>query len=1470
MVGIISTRAQAPVPDFSASTTAGCGPLGVTFKDLSTNSPLFWTWDFGNGQTSALQNPTTTYTIPGTYTVTLIAKNRSGADAIRKTDYITVFPYPTANFTSNLSLVCAPTNVQFTDQSTPGQGSITSYAWDLGDGAVSNQPNPSHTYTTPGYYNVTLKVTNSGGCSNTAGRARYLRVVDGIQANFTWDQTSAACSAPYVLNFINQTAGPGNLTYSWNLGNGANPAASSDTSPANINYPATGNYDVTLQVNSSLGCSGSITQTVPLSATNATITSPDQLCVNTPVTFTNGSTPTPVSASWDFGDGTVSTDINPSKSYTANGTYTVTLTNHYASCTGTATKVITVGNPPAPSFAVDKTSSCSAPFTVQFTDKTNPAPVKWLWDFGDGQTSTAQNPSHTYTTTGHFDLKLTTTDAGGCSNTTTLSQFINIAPPSINGLTGTLGACDRGANTDVTPIANIDAPDGVQSYSWSAPGATPSSSTSATPTFTYPGTGQYGLTLTITTNGGCTKTATFNNTVNIGTHAVPLLDINPNPVCGRDPVTFKDDEPITPGTEGDYTWIWTFGDGNNLTTSVPTATHSYFNVAKKDVVLTVFHNGCPTSVVPATPFRVNPPIVYWDYKPDCPNTNNATVNVLFTDTSGSREYGNPPFSAVWNFGDGTPNGSVGVINGAITHSYTLPNPAGLNYFDVTLTVSDGGCTQSLKKSIVIGKVNFDFTIPLPLMCSGVDINLNATSRNPELISGYYWHWDNDPPQPYVFTSSPSTTLRSLVRGNHTITLVIQLANGCTDSISHPVQISYPEAHFTPPPGACKNAPVTLTDESTPDPATSQPVSIWSWDFGDGTAPVTDKNPTHNYTDTGLYTVTLFIRDGSGCSRTYIAPAPIHITSPNASFNGPDSFYCPKTPLTFKDLSTGVSLTDSWNYGDGQPADATGIHAFDNNQTYTVTLTVTDANGCTSSTTKPVRIQAPIAAFDISDTTAICTPLQTKFVAHGQFYDSLYWDFGDGSTSNRPTTSHFYNTLGIDTAKLFVRGPGGCLDSASRRVMLFDPVTNTRFNYPNNPAQCDSVPIQFDIAPPDYTKFTLVFGDSYADSSQNQQPFHIYRNPGAYTPTVVLLDATGCIVNVGTLHGAITVLGSVPFISLDPHDYCDKGTVVFTDYTITNDGIASETLTFGDGTSENHNTGSADFNTEHFYDHPGTFLAKLTVTTNSTCTETYTDTVHIHQTPHPVIAISSTLCTGVVTFAGSLTTAQTDSVSWAWDLGNGQTAKAQNVSGTFKPGPYNVKLKTSIPFGCSDTTSASIVVNPLPEIKGPAEISTPVGFPIAIPFTYSSNVNTWVWSPTDHLDCSNCANPTATLIFKEQYTVTVTDANSCSNSANILIKTICNDKNYFLPNTFSPNGDGVNDYFYPRGTSIYNIQSLRVFNRWGQMVFERKNFPANAQNMGWDGNFNGRPAPADAYVYIAEVICENAEVVALHGDVTLIR
>jgi gliding motility-associated-like protein len=105
---------------------------------------------------------------------------------------------------------------------------------------------------------------------------------------------------------------------------------------------------------------------------------------------------------------------------------------------------------------------------------------------------------------------------------------------------------------------------------------------------------------------------------------------------------------------------------------------------------------------------------------------------------------------------------------------------------------------------------------------------------------------------------------------------------------------------------------------------------------------------------------------------------------------------------------------------------------------------------------------------------------------------------------------------------------------------------------------------------------------------------------------------------------------------------------------------------------------------------------------------------------------------------------------------------------------------------------------------------------------------------------------------------------------ITIRVICKNTNVFIPNTFSPNRDGMNDIFFPRGTGLFNIKSFRVFNRWGQLIFERYNVAPNTESQGWNGTYNGKNVQTDVYVYMMEVVCENGSIIPIKGNITLLR
>ena len=100
--------------------------------------------------------------------------------------------------------------------------------------------------------------------------------------------------------------------------------------------------------------------------------------------------------------------------------------------------------------------------------------------------------------------------------------------------------------------------------------------------------------------------------------------------------------------------------------------------------------------------------------------------------------------------------------------------------------------------------------------------------------------------------------------------------------------------------------------------------------------------------------------------------------------------------------------------------------------------------------------------------------------------------------------------------------------------------------------------------------------------------------------------------------------------------------------------------------------------------------------------------------------------------------------------------------------------------------------------------------------------------------------------------------------------VCGKENVFIPNTFSPNGDGRNEIFYPKGTGLFRIKSMRIFNRWGEVVFENKEFAANDASAGWNGTFKGKVASSDVYIYTMEILCENNAIIPFKGNVTLLR
>jgi gliding motility-associated-like protein len=1424
--------AQNPVADFTATPRTGCAPLVVNFTDQSTGNPTNWDWDLGNGQLVTGRAPVVVYNVPGLYTVKLVVRNANGIAQAVKTDYIRVNPTPQPAFTASATTGCAPNSITFTDNSVAPGGTVTSWLWTFGDGGTSTAQNPTYTYATPGYYDVTLQITSNQGCKASTIRQRYIRIVPGVVANFN-PVPANTCQSPFNVSFTNESSGPGNLTYIWDMGN---KASSVSPTPSTV-YNDTGTYRVTLITISDYGCSDTLEKLIPLKNNTTQFSGPDTACLNVAVNFTNISSPAPVSSRWEFGDGGVSNSRSPSYTYDSAGVYTVKLINRYGNCTDSVTRNITIGPKPLVNFASVNHASCKAPFTVDFQDLTQNS-TAWFWDFGDGTTSTEQNPKHTYNQLGQYDITLTATFGGGCQNTVTKPVFVQVVEPTIGVSNLPSGGC---IPYTFSPVHSVKAVDGVASWLWDFGDG--STSTQSNPSHVYTSVGSFNIKLRIVTNSGCIKDTTFVDGVKTGSPVTVDFVANKFDVCASEAVQFTD---LSNGADE---WLWDFGDGTNSIDRNPS--HVFADTGYVTITLTAFRNRCGTSEVKTRYLHITPPIARFTYTVDC----NNKLLVNFRDSSIiDPTLGN--ISYRWTFGNGA--GSSTAKDPSFTFGSFGSHP-------VTLTVTNGpNCSFTYVGSILLTDEQAAFTSSKTNVCKDEEFILTANPVNADNIKFYEWTVGNDLP---IMDTLPTLRYRLSDSGSYNIRLVIIDTNSCRDTLvlNSYIRVVGPEPDFGPDAkGTCPNTLITFTDKTV----SAAPVIKWTWEYGDGTVQDYTAPPfNHRYKDVGVYSVKLTVTDNRGCKDSKTIRDTVIVTAPKVGFLA-DSIYCPAVNLQFNDTSSGRNLKYLWNFGNGSTStlqNPTQAYA-GGDASYSISLKITDEFGCSDSVTKAsyIKIRSPKAAFTALDTTSLCPPLETRFTLEAKDYASYYWDFGDGtSQSTVPNPRHFYNGFNVYTATLVAVGYGGCVDSATHHVTLSDP-NSTRLTYTPLEA-CNTLTAAFDLKPPPYSRYVFYYGDGLTNTSQDSSFSHFYRGPAFFYPSIFLTDSSGCQFSL-TNYEAIRVIGAKPLFGADKPEFCDTANVAFANFTIFNDPVVSYNWTFGDGAT------STALSPSHFYSQPGVNFVTLRVVTEQGCTDSLTDTIRAYRTPIASIGIPDTVCINTpLLFRGMLAVADTTAINWRWTFGNGQNSALQNPAITYNTvGSYLVNLKTNVQFGCASDTSKRIYVSPAPTATIGNNIEIISGGGVNIPAAYTGEITDYQWSPSQRLDCDDCPNPYANPVKTTKYKVTATDRYGCIATADVTIFVVCADRNLYIPNTFSPNGDGTNDVFYPRGTGVFTVKSLRVFNRWGETVFEKTNFSANAASSGWDGTFKGQRAPQDTYIYTMEVVCENSEINIFKGNITLIR
>ncbi len=1296
--------AQNPSASFTSNKFTGCSPLTVDFTNLSTQATNY-VWNFGNGNTSTLQDPTTVYITSGYYTVMLVAINSltGGRDTLIATNYINVVDNPSADFSASPTTSCLSGNlITFTNLSV----NANQYTWDFGDGNSSNLPNPTHSFASAGTYTVKLLAKNPWGCKDVIVKQSIITILPNPAGNFQSTPRST-CDVMEVFNFTCNTSGV--IGYEWDFGDGT---TSTLQNPTNV-YGATGTYDVTLILTGSNGCVDTITKPSFINIGSSLVPSFD---VNTqvgcpPLTIDfNCTVGDAITWVWDFGDGTSSNSQSPSHIYSSPGSYAITLTVTTSSgCNGTVSMpgYIVVDDVPLPSFTLTNPVGC-IPYDGNFVN-TSTGGSSYIWDFGDGFTSTNVNPIHTYDDTGTYDVTLTVISANGCQADTTIEGAV-----SVNTLNANFNGTPRVGCPPLPVVLNDNSSPAAVNWQWDLGDGSTANTASVNHIYTL--LGNYNVTLIATSAAGCTDTITKNNFFRVvdgnPSYAVPdtiLVCTPPGSVSFADP------------TLGSNYWSWHFGDGDSANVKNPG--HTYTTPGVYTVTLTTaIAGGCvqvynPYAIIEVLPFDVSP-------IQSITISNCQPYQVQFTDTTSG------VISYFWEFGDGTTDTTANPL-----HTYSQPG----TYTVTAQITSVNGCMSSLSTTVTLGHQN-PIIVSSSKNCTGDTIQF---SLNSAAFASAIWDFGDGNTSTQLMPSHIYNTV-----GNYQVTVILTDTAACVDTFYFsPVKVGDPQPSFyeQDPVTGCVTLKVKFINTSTG-------ANSYLWDFGIGTTS-TVTNPTKNYGSPGVYSVTL-TATGNGCSRSITKPNLITANGATANFNFSQTNNCMPVTATFNDMSTNP-VSWFWDFGDGTTSNLQSpVHIYSNAPTAGVSLTIVDINGCSKTKTK-TNISFVLPTVTADDTSG-CRPHTVNFSSSTNALAYL-WDFGDGTTGNGATVSHLFSDTGLFDITLSCVLASGCTTTVTLQDYIDVNAPVADFSSPVQ-AGCAPTVVNFNnISSGDAVSYLWSFGDG--STSTTTDPTNLYANPGTYTVTLVATDTLGCTDTI-TKPDYITIPGPVSQFTLASQINCLQTFVQFTDQS---SNAVTWSWNFGDGYT------SVLQNPSHTYQDTGSYIVSLITTDSIGCTSYFVSPNPVTVYPDPTASATASITSGCGSLAVTFTNNSIGGTGYVWHFGNGDSSNANAPIYTYSiPGVYYPYIVAINQFGCRDTflLADSIVVKTQPVAKfsrSPVSGCQPLG----VTFTNNSSglqQPTYLWNFGTG-QTSNSVSPAINIQQVGTFNVTlyVTNANGCSDS-----------------------------------------------------------------------------------------------------------
>ncbi|MEO8760809.1 MAG: PKD domain-containing protein [Bacteroidia bacterium] len=1338
-----------------------------------------------------------------------------------------------------------------------GQSGYTTYAW---TGPVTGNTMCLNT-STPGAYTLTC----TGQCP---APIRYYNVTVSPTPTVNFSSVITPCN--FTVPFTDLTTISGGATiagWAWTFGDGGTSALQN---PSHT-YTGAGTYSVVLTCTSSVGCTNTYSTTVNLNSGPSASYTASTVCAGLSTVFTSTATGA-TGYGWNFGDpasGAANTDNtqNPTHVYSAAGSYVAVLTvSGTGTCSAVVTKTITVNPNPTASFTVNPV--CKGTASVFNTTITNGN--TYLWDYGNpvGPGVAGAAPStHTYTTaTGSpFAVTLTVTSAAGCTVTATGSAVVNPLPVASFSVAqvcqGTASVFNAGAST---PAGSIT------SYTWNFGGAAPNTDvvTTSTDNHTYTGSNTapgFPVTLTISAVGGCTATTTGNAIVN----PMPVLNITTTPACDLSAVAITNNTP----SQGTFTvWAWDMGDGIG-TSAIPTPV-SYTYPAPGIYTVTVnatTSTGCSGTATTTAVVHPNP------------DFNGQISQACMGDQSGMYDLStitNPPglndalTTWNWNFGDGY--APTTAVDSAL-HVY-----ANCGNYNVSYTVSTNfncavaatGTTTVFCLPVVTAPPSFSICPGTPVTTS--EATFTTTCAAPALTT----------PHAFYFVNNPSLT-----------------------------------THTTSTHGGIPLADTAGLDNIAAYNAIAQNLScglLIDTVYGYAATPYLDANNQVQFGCVGnIATFTISVYP----TPTVTPTSDISVCA-NQPVNVPNFTGCP-TPETFTWSTSGdnVGLAAT---GAGNIASFTGLNATDIVATQVVAVTPL-ANGCSGPVSNFNIIVSPLPTMTVTTPAPYCpgdivsSPAINTDPAGGvtlAWTTTNFTNIGMPQTGTgaplpytAPANGGAANQIGVVT---YVPTLNGCVGAPATETITIKPtpVIQPIASQSLCPGMSTTL-VNASIAPvpsaTDAVVWTYPAGALPASVNGTAfPPIGPLVNPSLTTlstPVTVTYTINSC---AGLPTNFNIYVYPTPQPSFSTNSVCQGQATNFTDLSLPSTGSITVNQWAWDMNNDGIYNDATTQNPQYTLTTAGSNTVNLYVSTSSLPSCTYSISLPVWVNPNPIPDFVADTLSGCptlpVVFRDTSTVAAPSVItSYAWNFGNGNSSNVQdplpaqqytNLSPTAVKS-YTVSLTVTSTGGCTATMTKAHYINVSPrpiadfswgptdtDIDDPAItfVNQAIGAGPYVPVTYGQyGVHYYLGDIYAANQTSNYVDNNTTFqhVYDHYdpatYTVTQWVVNNlgCKDSITKEVVILPN-FTFYIPNAFSPNGDGANEGFKGTGVGIDNkTYNLWVFDRWGNMLFYSDDL-----EKAWDGHMKGnadRPVlQEDVYVWKVNFHDFTGKRHDFHGTVTLIK